>query len=95
MKPGWTKEQEVCKGCGTECAHARTRVCVYIRVYVWMCVCTHTVHMVGRLTGVEEGRSEKRLREHFQKRGLIYILGCNWFVCVEQKEGGSGGNMTE
>lgn len=52
MKPGWTKEQEVCKGCGTEYAHARTRVCVYIRVYVWMCVCTHTVHMVGRLTGV-------------------------------------------
>lgn len=37
-------------------------------------------------------KKKKRLKEHFQKRGPIYIRCCNWFVRVEQEDGGSGGN---
>jgi hypothetical protein len=36
---------------------------------------------------------EKRLREHFWKRGPIYIRCCNWFV--ESEEKGVVGNVME
>lgn len=65
-------------------------LCVRVCVCGGGSTCAGTGCLVGRLTGAQEGRAGKRLREHFQKRGPIYICCRNWFVCAEQGEGGSG-----